>query len=232
MSKPRAIKNIVDTRVRNVHTPRFEAFVSEHCKSRHLKLFTRRAGNGVVRNYIQVPAGMIQPFVRSFGIRQHIIGLFSVRQKKADHLYLRVGVMAYHLEDEVDDDGHSHWTMNGGGKRNRFREGSQTITERLVKLDPDEMGRLRKLIAEIEADMKTNDGEMSFTGNCVNVWLEAALGRRGEPLADLIGIPERDYAPAVLNQMLELGNERVMGAAVYPARGSEFRRFERTREGF
>jgi len=223
---------VLSLTARSEHTDRFVRFVHRHRRSRYLQLFVRAMGNGQVRHFVQVPARLMPAFARSFGARQHVIGLFQVRHRATDHAYLRIGVRVYHLEREIDGRGCEHWSMNDGGRPDRFREGSQTITERLIQLRAPELRRLRAHVAAMEADMRVHGGEMAFRGNCISVWTRARIGEQGEDLAALAGIADRDYAPLVMRQLVVAGNRRVIGVAIYPARGRELRRIDRIRLGW
>lgn len=218
--------------LRNGYTERFERFVHQHRRSRRLAMFTRANAHGLVRHYVQVPAGKMPAFIASFGLRQGVVGLFSVRHRDADHLFLRLGVSVYHLEWVDPRDGDAYWTVNAGGRKARFHESGSCLSERLVHLSQTELARLRSRVDALMSAARRSGGPLDFDGNCVNVWMRFAVGDRGESLSEVIGIREDDFGPRVMKELLEGGNERVLGAAVYPPRGNEYRRFERTREPF
>lgn len=233
MGEKRSISNLIDVTLRNEHTERFERFVRMHHRSRRLVLFTRTNVRGLVRHYVQVPAGKMPAFIASFGPRQRVVGLFCLRHRDSDHLYLRLGTKVYHLEYETPRGGEPYWTLNGGGHQARFRESSSILTERLVQLTADEFARLRKRACALRAEARRRRGPIDLDvnrDNCVNVWMSAPVGSAGASLAKVIGIQEEDYGPAVMNQILDSGNDRVLGAAIYPPRGQEFRRFQLIRE--
>ncbi len=232
MTRGETITNLVDLTNRNRYTPKFERFVVQHRRNANLKLFTRVSDSGQVRHFIQVPADAIEPFVRNFGARQNILGIFCLRHKGGDHPYLRIGSKVYHLQHQIFDAGEWCWTMNDRGEKNYFRAGRRLLTERLIQLKPTELKRLRELIEEIEIEMVSNEGRMKYRGNCVGAWMRARIGYGGKSLAEIVGISELDHGPTVLNELLETGNERVIGFAFYPPRGSELKRFERIKEKF
>lgn len=218
---------------RNADTPRFERFSRRPACDPHVSLFTRRARNGRLRHFVQVPADDAPAFVRAFGARQHVIGFFAARHPGTDHVYLRMGTRVYDLVLEVGEGDDWAWTLNGGGKQRRFREGSNTITERLVQLTATEFARLDRYVAGLMSDVRAGEGYLPRgRGDCISTWTLAPVGARRRTLAAVVGIDVLRYVPAVMDALLEEGNERVLGAAVYPARGREFARFERTREGF
>lgn len=230
MSEKRNISNLIDVRLRNEHTERFERFVCAHHRSRKLVLFTRANERGLVRNYVQVPVGKIPAFVASFGSRQRVVGLFCVRHRDSDHIYLRLGTKVYHMEYETPHARTPYWTLNGGGQHSYFRESSSILTERLVRLSVDEFALLRERARTLQAEARRGPIAFGNRDNCVNVWMSAPVGSAGASLSKLIGIKEEDYGPKVMNQILEQGNDRVLGAAIYPLRGKEFRRFQQIRE--
>ena len=232
MSGTRVIANLSGITVRNGYTQRFERFVDAHHRSRRLVVFTRTNPAGLVRHFVQVPAGRMRAFIASFGLRQGVVGIFCVRHREADHLFLRLGSAVYHLEWAAPEGRDPYWTVNDGGRRARFHESGSMLTERLLHLGSCELARLRDYVAGLESEARRSGGPLAFHGNCVNVWMRAPIGSRGEPFSSVIGIDEDDYGPEVMKQILERGNERVLGAAVYPPRGQEFRRFERIREPF
>lgn len=228
----RVIANLAGVSLRNGYTERFERFVRAHHRSRRLVMFTRPNARGLVRHYLQVPAGKMPAFIAAFGKRQGVLGLFCVRHRDADHLFLRIGAEAYHLEWVIPPGGEGCWTVNAGGRRSRFRESGSFLTERLVHLSATEFARLRARANGLMQAARRSGGLFEFDGNCVNAWMRTAVGDRGESLSQVIGIQEDDFGPRVMREILEGGNERVLGAAIYPPRGYEFRRFERTREPF
>lgn len=232
MSGTGVIANLSGVTLRNGYTERFERFVRTHRRSRRLVAFTRANAAGLVRHFVQVPAGRMPAFIASFGIRQGVVGIFCVRHREADHLFLRLGSAVYHMEWLTPPGRKPYWTVNDGGRRTRFHESGSVLTERLVHLGAGELARLRAHIAGFESVARRSGGPIDFRGNCVNVWMRAPIGCHGESFSTLIGIEEDDYGPEVMKQILESGNERVLGAAVYPPRGHEFQRFERTREPF
>ncbi len=231
MGRESKIRNLIDVSLRDANTAYFERFVTRHHRSRRLVLFTRRCANGRIRHHVQVPAGMVDAFHRAFGARQRVAGLFSVRHREADHIYLRLGAWVYHLSFRTHR-GREYWVLNDLGRRERFRESSSFRTERLVQLDPEEYRRLKAHAHALQAQSRRSGRLPGFTGNCVNVWMSAPVGRGGESLARVIGVREEDFGPRAMRQMLEGGNHKVLGAAVYPPRGKEFLRFERTRDPF
>lgn len=233
MGEKRNIRNIIDVTLRNEHTERFEHFVRTHHRSRSLVLFTRSNVRGLVRHYVQVPAGKMPAFIESFGARQRVVGLFCVRHRDSDHLYLRLGTKVYHVEYETPRGREPYWTLNSGGHQTRFRESTSILTERLVQLTSDEFAKLRERACALRAEARRRSGPINFDDecvNCVNVWMSAPVGSVGASLAKVIGIQEEDYGPKVMNQILDSGNDRVLGAAIYPPRGQEFLRFQRIRE--
>ena len=227
MSHADSIEKSVALANRNRYTPKFERFVAQHNGNADLKLFTRLSDSNQIRHFIQVPADAIEPFVRNFGARQNILGIFCLPQKGGDHPYLRIGSRVYHLQHQEFDAGEWCWTMNDRGRKNYFRASKWLLTERLIQLKPTELKRLRSFIEEIQLDMASNEGRIKFRGNCVGAWMRARIGYAGKSLAEVVGISELDHGPTAMNELLETGNERVIGAAFYPPRGSELKNFDR-----
>ena len=97
---------------RNADSARFEGFVQRRPPDPALSWFTRRARNGCLRHFIQVPAPHAPAFVRSFGARQHVVGLFAARHPGTDHVYLRMGTRVFDLILEVGDGDDRAWTIN------------------------------------------------------------------------------------------------------------------------
>ena len=211
---------------RNQYTPKFERFIARHNGNANLKLFTRVCDSNQIRHFIQVPSDTIEPFVRNFGARQNILGIFCLPQKGGDHPYLRIGSRVYHLQHQEFDAGEWCWTMNDRGRKNYFRASKWFLTEHLIQLKPTELKRLRSFIEEIELDMASNGGRIRFRGNCVVAWMRAGIGDGGQSLAEIVGISELDHGPTAMNEIMEIGNERVIGVAYYPPTGSELKKFE------
>ena len=226
MSHADSIANSADCAEHNVYTPKFERFVARHGANADLRLFTRVSDSNQLRHFIQVPADAIEAFVRNFGARQNILGIFCLPEKGGDHPYLRIGSRVYHLQHQEFDAGEWCWTMNDRGRKNYFRPSKWLLTECLIQLRPAEVKRLWKFIEEIERDMASNDGRIKFRGNCVGAWMRAEIGDGGKTLAEIVAVSELDYGPTTMNELLEIGNERVVGAAIYPPRGSELKKFE------
>lgn len=218
---------------RNADTGRFERFIAARPPDPALTLFTRRADNGRLRHFIQVPAPHAQAFVRRFGAAQHVVGLFAARHPTTDHVYLRLGVRVYDLVLEVGEGDDRAWTVNRGGKVQRFREGSHAVTERLLQLTAAEYGRLERHAAALLAATRAGGGYLPRRPHdCMSTWTLARVGAGRRTLAEVAGIDVVRYVPAVMDALLDQGNERVLGSAVYPVRGREFRRFDRIRERF
>jgi hypothetical protein len=218
---------------RNAETERFERFIAARPPDPALTLFTRRAGNGRLRHFIQVPAPHAQAFVRRFGAAQRVVGLFAARHPTTDHVYLRLGVHVYDLVLEVGEGDDRAWTVNRGGKAQRFREGSHVVTERLLQLTALEYARLERHVAALMAAVRARGGYLPRRPHdCMSTWTLARIGAGRRTLAEVVGIGVVRYVPAVMDALLDEGNERVLGTAVYPVRGREFRRFDRIRERF
>ena len=107
------------------------------------------------------------------------------------------------------------------------------MTERLLQLSGAEYARLDRFVAGLMAEARAGDGYSRRNPlDCISTWTLAPIGNRARTLAQVVGIDVVRYVPAVMDALLEEGNPRVLGAALYPVRGREFRRFERIREGF